>query len=83
MILRELPEKEIRCGAGDATTVQTDELLKRDPELDSECGKLRTCGKNMRPQKRVLTCINEPDIAHFVSSCLQNEFAQQQSNKTI
>ena len=31
----------------------------------------------MRPQKRVLTCINELDIARFVSSCLHNEFAQQ------
>jgi CheY-like chemotaxis protein len=31
----------------------------------------------MLPQKRVLTCINEPTIANFVSSCLQKEFAQQ------
>jgi CheY-like chemotaxis protein len=30
----------------------------------------------MRPQKRVLTCINQPDIARFVSECLHNEFAQ-------
>ena len=31
----------------------------------------------MRSQKRVLTCINEPGIARFVTSCLQYEFAQQ------
>ena len=31
----------------------------------------------MRPQKHVLTCINAPDIARVVSSCLHNEFAQQ------
>jgi CheY-like chemotaxis protein len=31
----------------------------------------------MRPQKRILTCINEPDLTRYVSLCLQNEFAQQ------
>jgi CheY-like chemotaxis protein len=31
----------------------------------------------MRPQKHVLTCINAPDIARVVSSCLHNELAQQ------
>jgi len=31
----------------------------------------------MLPQEHILACINEPDVARFVSSCLHNELAQQ------
>ena len=31
----------------------------------------------VRPRRHVLTCINAPDIARVVTSCLHNEFAQQ------